>query len=59
MPPTLNALPTLDTLFHAAPGQIAVIRVTALTGEHFPVRDLNDIQRFLAAVGRRTDEVVS
>jgi hypothetical protein len=39
--------------------QLAVLRVTAINGERFRLRDPADIQRFLAAVGRRTDEVVS
>jgi hypothetical protein len=38
--------------------QIAVIRVTALNGERFRLRDPNDIRRFLAAIGRRADEVM-
>jgi hypothetical protein len=36
--------------------QITVIRVTALNGEPFRLRDPDDIQRFLAAVGRIPDE---
>jgi hypothetical protein len=59
MPPTLNALSTLDTLFHADPEQIAVLRFTAMHGERFRLRDPADIQRFLATVGRLTGEVVS
>ncbi len=41
------------------PEQPVVIRVTALNGERFRLRDPADIQRFLAAVGRLTDEVAS
>jgi len=37
---------------------VVVIRVTALNGERFRLRDANDIQRFLTAVGRLSDEVV-
>ena len=36
---------------------VVVIRVTALNGERFRLRDPVDIRRFRAAVGRRTDEV--
>jgi hypothetical protein len=36
---------------------VVVIRVTALNGERFRLRDQDDIQRFLAAVGRLPDEV--
>jgi len=36
---------------------VVVIRVTALNGERFRLRDPDDIRRFLAAVGRLTDEV--
>jgi hypothetical protein len=39
--------------------QLAVLRVTAMTGERFRLRDPSDIQRFFAAVGRLTDEVAS
>ena len=38
---------------------VVVIRVTALNGERFRLRDRDDIQRFLAAVGRLADEVAS
>jgi len=37
--------------------RITVVRVTALNGERFRLRDPDDIQRFLAAVGRIPDEV--
>ncbi len=37
--------------------QVVVIRVTALNGERFRLRDPGDIRRFLAAVGRLSDEV--
>lgn len=37
--------------------QVVVVRVTALNGERFRLRDPVDIQRFLAAVGRLPDEV--
>jgi len=37
---------------------VVVIRVTALNGERFRLRDSNDIQRFLVAVGRFATEVV-
>lgn len=37
--------------------RLVVIRVTALNGERFRLRDPGDIQRFLAAVGRLPDEV--
>lgn len=36
---------------------VVVIRVTALNGERFRLRDPGDIRRFLAAVGRLPDEV--
>lgn len=36
--------------------RLVVIRVTALNGERFRLRDPGDIQRFLAAVGRLPDE---
>ena len=36
---------------------VVVIRVTALNGERFRLRDPDDIRRFLAAVGRSSDEV--
>jgi len=36
---------------------VVIIRVTALNGERFRLRDADDIQRFLAAVGRLADEV--
>ncbi|NWF82106.1 MAG: hypothetical protein HXY37_18980 [Chloroflexi bacterium] len=39
--------------------QIAVIRVTAHNGERFRLRDPAEIRRFLAAVGRISDEVES
>jgi hypothetical protein len=38
--------------------QVVVIRVTALNGERFRLRDPGDIRRFLAAVGRVPDEVL-
>jgi len=38
--------------------QVAIVRVTALNGERFRLRDANDIQRFLTAVGHLSDEVV-
>ena len=37
--------------------QVVVIRVTALNGERFRLRDPGDIRRFLQAVGRLADEV--
>ncbi|HMQ32911.1 MAG TPA: hypothetical protein PKD53_19425 [Chloroflexaceae bacterium] len=37
--------------------QVVVIRVTALNGERFRLRDHGDIRRFLTAVGRLSDEV--
>jgi hypothetical protein len=37
--------------------QIVVIRVTALNGERFRLRDPDDIRRFLVAIGRLADEV--
>jgi hypothetical protein len=37
--------------------QVVVIRVTALNGERFRLRDPGDIRRFLTAVGRLADEV--
>lgn len=37
--------------------QVVVIRVTALNGERFRLRDPGDIRRFLTAVGRLSDEV--
>lgn len=37
--------------------QVVVIRVTALNGERFRLRDPGDIRRFLQAVGRLPDEV--
>lgn len=36
--------------------RVVVIRVMALNGERFRLRDQDDIQRFLAAVGRLPDE---
>lgn len=39
--------------------QLAVLRVTAMNGERFRLRYPADIQRFLAAAGRLTDEVAS
>jgi hypothetical protein len=39
--------------------QVVVIRVTALNGERFRLRDRDDIRRFLVAVGRLADEVIS
>jgi hypothetical protein len=41
----------------ADPERLVVIRVTALNGERFRLRDPDDIQRFLAAVGRVPEEV--
>lgn len=38
--------------------RLVVIRVAALNGERFRLRDPGDIQRFLAAVGRLPDEVL-
>jgi len=38
--------------------QVVVIRVTALNGERFRLRDHDDIHRFLAAVGRLANEVM-
>jgi len=37
--------------------RVVVIRVTALNGERVRLRDRDDIQRFLAAVGRLAGEV--
>lgn len=37
--------------------QDVVIRVTALNGERFRLRDPDDIRRFLQAIGRLVDEV--
>ena len=37
--------------------QVVVIRVTALNGERFRLRNANDIRCFLQAVGRLADEV--
>lgn len=37
--------------------QVVVIRVTALNGERFRLRDPNDIRRFLQAVGRLANEM--
>lgn len=39
--------------------QVVVIRVTALNGERFRLRDRCDIRRFLQAVGRLADEATS
>lgn len=39
--------------------QVVVIRVTALNGERFRLRDPGDIRRFLVAVSRAADEVSS
>jgi hypothetical protein len=36
--------------------RVVVVRVTALNGERFRLRDREDIHRFLAAVGRLRDE---
>lgn len=36
--------------------RVIVVRVTALNGERFRLRDREDIHRFLTAVGRLTDE---
>jgi hypothetical protein len=37
--------------------QVVVIRVTALNGDRFRLRDPGDIRRFLHAAGRLADEV--
>lgn len=37
--------------------QLVVVRVAALNGERFRLRDPGDIQHFLTAVGRLPDEV--
>ncbi len=37
--------------------RVVVVRVTALNGERFRLRDPGDIRRFLVAVGRLSDEV--
>lgn len=37
--------------------RLVVIRVMALNGERFRLRNPGDIRRFLAAVGRLSDEV--
>ena len=37
--------------------RVVVVRVTALNGERFRLRDPGDIHRFLAAVGRCETEV--
>lgn len=37
--------------------RLVVIRVTAINGERFRLRDPGDISRFLVAVGRLPDEV--
>jgi hypothetical protein len=37
--------------------RVAVARITVLNGQHFALRDPQEIRRFLAAVGRTTDEV--
>jgi hypothetical protein len=37
--------------------RLVVIRVTALNGERFRLRDPGDIRRFLAAVGRSPSEI--
>lgn len=37
--------------------QVVVIRVTALNGERFRLRDPGDIRRFLHSVGRLANEV--
>lgn len=39
--------------------RIVVVRVTALNGERFRLRDSGDIRRFLAAVGHSNDQVLS
>jgi hypothetical protein len=40
--------------------QVVVVRVTALNGERFRLRDSDEIQRFLVAIGRLSDaEVLS
>ena len=38
--------------------RVVVVRVTAMNGERFRLRDADDIRRFLAAVGRIDDEVM-
>jgi hypothetical protein len=38
--------------------KVVVVRVTAHNGERFRLRDSEDIQRFLVAVGRLADEVL-
>jgi hypothetical protein len=38
--------------------RVVVVRVTALNGERFRLRDPDDIRRFLVAVGRIDDEVM-
>ena len=38
--------------------RVVVVRVTALNGERFRLRDPDDIRRFLGAVGRTDDEVM-
>lgn len=44
-----NDTPELD--------QVVIIRVTALNGERFRLRDPGDIRRFLNAIDRLSDEV--
>ncbi|GAB4426051.1 MAG: hypothetical protein OHK0015_06570 [Chloroflexi bacterium OHK40] len=39
--------------------QVVVIRVTALNGERFRLRNRDDVRRFLQAVGRLADEMAS
>ena len=39
--------------------RVVLIRVTALNGERFRLRDREEIRRFLATVGRLADEVPS
>jgi hypothetical protein len=38
--------------------RVVVVRVTALNGERFRLRDADDIRSFLAALGRIDDEVM-
>ncbi len=37
--------------------QVVIVRVTAFNGERFRLRDRDDIRRFLAGIGRASDEV--
>lgn len=45
-----NDTPELD--------QVVVVRITALNGERFRLRDPAEIRRFLIAIGRLSDEEV-